>query len=191
MKEAEPVRRRAGNNSEMDLVQQMPGGWGALRRGLKRECTPPPGTPARSTALKSCEVCHRTASSRMRIGKVDFFSLPPTPLCLSSRVWFCNFKNIFFFFAENTKGKRSLERGRAKVRELVRRAGGVGGHAVPTLGQSVCGAPHRVESCCRLGGTASAVRSPDCAAAASRAPSAASAGPHDRPSDSERDRGGW
>jgi hypothetical protein len=75
------------------------------------------------------------------------------------------------------------------VRELVRRAGG-GGHAVPSLGQSVCGAPHRLESCCRLRGTASAVRSPDCAAAALPSPSAASAGPHDRPSDPGRDRGG-
>lgn len=67
----------------------------------------------------------------------------------------------------NTRGKRSLQRGRAKVKELARRAGGVGGHAVPALGQSVCGAPHRVESCCRLRGAASAVRSPVCVAAAS------------------------
>jgi hypothetical protein len=49
------------------------------------------------------------------------------------------------------------------VRQLAKRAGGVGvgGDAVPAVGQSVCGAQDRVESCCRLQGTASATQSPD------------------------------
>lgn len=104
---------------------------GSLEEGAQGGSVPRlPAPRARSTALKSCEVCHRTASPRMRIGKVDFF-LPPTPLCLSSRVWFCNFKKVYIFFsAEYTRGKRSLERGRAKVRELA----GSGGTRSPRAG---------------------------------------------------------
>lgn len=59
------------------LYQQMPGGDGERREGgSSRECIPPPCTPARGTALKSCGVCHRPASTRMRIGQVEFFFFP-------------------------------------------------------------------------------------------------------------------
>lgn len=36
----EIVRRLAGNSGRVDVVQQMPGGWGALRRGPKEGTYP-------------------------------------------------------------------------------------------------------------------------------------------------------
>lgn len=86
----------------------------------------PPCTPACGTALKSCGVCHRSASPRMRKGKVGVFffffsSCPPPPHpppapSFSSRLWFCNL--IFFFL--RTPGERG-----------VRREGGRGGGSWP------------------------------------------------------------
>lgn len=95
------------------LFQQMPGGWGAQRRGLEQGAYSTPLHPSRGTALKSCGVCHRPASPRMRIGEVEFFlSFLPPSLSLSSRLWFFNLKKKFFFPSKNSRGKRSPERGR-------------------------------------------------------------------------------
>ena len=94
--------------------------WSVYRR--------PPCTPACGTALKSCGVCHRSASPRMRKGKVGFFFFPllstptpPTPRPFSFQpplVLQLNF--FFFFFSLRTPGERG-----------VRREGGRGGGSWP------------------------------------------------------------
>lgn len=106
------------------------------------ECIPtPPCTPACGTALKSCGVCHRSASPRMRKGKVSFFFSHPPPPPPPTRPFSFQPPLVlqlnFFFFSENTRGKRSPERGRERRRQLARRAGGWGGGRGP-CGRSVC-----------------------------------------------------
>lgn len=106
-KRAAAGRQRLRSGS---LFQQMPGGWGARRRGLEQGLYPAPCTPAHGTALKSCGVCHRPVSPRMRIRKVEF-PPPPPSLSLFSSLWFCNLKKNFFFFSSpRTPGERSPER---------------------------------------------------------------------------------
>lgn len=121
------VGRRASSGCGVDLTLWADAwGDGELREGgSSRECIPPPCTPARGTALKSCGVCHRPDSTRMRIGKVElcFFFPPLSPSSLSrfSSLWFCNL--IFFPPSENTRGKRIPERGREREREAVGQEG--------------------------------------------------------------------
>lgn len=103
--------RQTAAAERTSLFQQMPGGWGARGRGLEQGLYPAPCTPARGTALKSCGVCHRPASPRMRIRKVEFFS-PPLSLSLFSSLWFCNLKKKFFFFLLREHQGKGVRRGR-------------------------------------------------------------------------------
>lgn len=96
--------------------------------GSSRERIPPPLHPSRGTALKSCGVCHRPATPRMRIGEVEFFPFfsPPFPLSFQPPL-VLQLKKIFFS-PLRTAGERGVRREGERVRQLARRARGwVGG----------------------------------------------------------------
>lgn len=83
---------------------------GSLEEGAQGGNVPRlPAPRARSTALKSCEVCHRTASPRMRIGKVDFF-LPPPPFASPAGFGSATLKKYIYFFPLSTPGERGVWR---------------------------------------------------------------------------------
>lgn len=125
-------------------------GMGSREKGaLAGSVSRPSCTPARGTTLKSCRVCHRPASPRMRIGKVEFFFFlfsPLFPLSFQQPLVlqlkkiiiyiYIHIYIIFFLLWEHQGKKKSGER--EGVRSLDRRAGGGWGGGRGRCGRSVC-----------------------------------------------------